>query len=173
MDMPADQYALYAEFGITAEKAQVLEVSAGNLALISLALFVKTDEISSEETGMYRALVNDVNSKTFGKLLTHLKNIANLDDTIIKALKEALDCRNYLTHHFFRNHNFALYSEEGRKVMRGELKDIQIKLDLADRFLQAMWTLTDDLRARLLSTSPVDSNETALQLQAGGKRVDI
>ncbi len=29
MSMPTDQYELYAEFGIAAEKAQVLEVDAG------------------------------------------------------------------------------------------------------------------------------------------------
>jgi hypothetical protein len=40
MDMPADQYKLYAEFGITSEKAQVLEVDAGNVALGFLAMFV-------------------------------------------------------------------------------------------------------------------------------------
>jgi NADPH:quinone reductase-like Zn-dependent oxidoreductase len=173
MEMPADQYALYAEFGITAEKAQVLEVSAASVALISLALFVKTDEISPEETEMYRAVVDDVNSKTFGKLLTHLKKRAKLDDAIIKALKDALDARNYLTHHFFRSHNFALYSEEGRKVMMAELKSIQKKLNLADQFLQTMWDLMNDLRAKLLSTSAVDANETALRLQERGKRVDI
>jgi hypothetical protein len=38
MDMPADQYALYAEFGIAAEKAQVLAVAAGNVALGFLAI---------------------------------------------------------------------------------------------------------------------------------------
>jgi hypothetical protein len=41
MSIPADQYELYAEFGIAAEKAQVLEVAAGNVALSYLALFVK------------------------------------------------------------------------------------------------------------------------------------
>jgi hypothetical protein len=32
-NMPADQYELYAEYGIAAEKAQVLEFEAGNVAL--------------------------------------------------------------------------------------------------------------------------------------------
>lgn len=49
MDMPPDQYALYAEFGIAAEAAQVLEVSAGNAALAFLTLFFSPDQIGPEE----------------------------------------------------------------------------------------------------------------------------
>jgi len=41
MSMPADQYELYAEFGIAAEKAQVLELEAGNVALLYIALIFK------------------------------------------------------------------------------------------------------------------------------------
>jgi hypothetical protein len=58
MDMPADQYEIYAQFGITAEKAQVLEVDAGNVALGFLAMFVKTDELTPEETEVFRSIVN-------------------------------------------------------------------------------------------------------------------
>jgi hypothetical protein len=37
--IPADHYELYAEFGMTAEKAQIREVAAGNVALGFLAMF--------------------------------------------------------------------------------------------------------------------------------------
>ena len=100
---------------MVAEKAQVLEVAAGNVALGFLATFVKTDEITPEQTEFYRAIVDDVNRKTFGSLLEHLKKTMSLSDSIIKVIDEALERRNYLTHHFFRSHNFALYSEKGRE----------------------------------------------------------
>jgi hypothetical protein len=48
MSMPADQYELYAEFGIAAEKAQVLELEAGNVALLYIALIFKSEEIGHE-----------------------------------------------------------------------------------------------------------------------------
>lgn len=38
-DMPPDLYELYAEFGIAAEKAQVMELAAGNFALAYVMLF--------------------------------------------------------------------------------------------------------------------------------------
>lgn len=133
---------------MAAEKAQVLEVAAGNVALGFLAMFIKTDQITPEETEMYRAIVDDVNRKTFGALLKHLKGTMNLSDSIIKIVDEALERRNYLTHHFFRSHNFALYSEDGRKRMRGELKEIGEKLELAKRTLDAMAELMDQMAGR-------------------------
>lgn len=173
MDMPADQYALYAEFGITAEKAQVLEVAAGNVALGFLAMFMNTDEISPEQTEMYRAVVDDVNRQTLGRLLKHLKHIVTFDDSLITITDEALERRNYLTHHFFRTHNFGLYSEDGRKMMMAELKDIHRKLDLAHQLLEGMAALMDKLAAEPMGRSPVDAANTSLRLQKRGKPVGI
>jgi hypothetical protein len=33
---------------------------------------------------------------------------------------DALERRNYLMHHFFRTHNFALFGEDGRKTIMAE-----------------------------------------------------
>jgi hypothetical protein len=167
VDIPADQYELYAEFGMAAEKAQVLEVAAGNVALGFLAMFIKTEQITPEETEMYRAIVDDVNRKTFGALLKHLKSTMNLSDSIINVVDEALERRNYLTHHFFRTHNFALYSEEGRKKMTGELKEIGEKLELAKRTLDAMAELMDQIAGRKADV------KIAERLVARGKKIDI
>ena len=167
MDIPADQYELYAEFGMVAEKAQVLEVAAGNVALGFLMMFVKTDEITPEQTEMYRAIVDDVNRKTFGSLLKHLKKTMNLSDSIIKVIDEALERRNYLTHHFFRSHNFALYSEKGRETMTAELKEIGEKLDLAKCTLDAMAKLMDQMAGRKMDMGTIE------KLILRGKKVDI
>jgi len=164
MNMPAGQYELYAEFGMVAEKAQVLEVAAGNVALGFLAMFVKTDEITPEQTEMYRAIVDDVNRRTFGSLLKHLKKTMNLSGPIINVIDEALERRNYLTHHFFRTHNFALYSEKGRETMTAELKEIGGKLDLAKHILDAM--------AELMAGRKTDTG-TIEKLIARGKKVNI
>lgn len=115
MDMPQDQYELYAEFGITAEKAQVLEVAAGNVALGFLATFIDAGQVTPEVTAVFRSVVDDVNRKTFGALLKHIRKTMNLSDSMVTIIDEALERRNHLTHHFFRTHNLELFSEEGRK----------------------------------------------------------
>jgi hypothetical protein len=48
VSIPADQYGLYAEFGIAAEKAQALELEAGNVAISFLLLLENTDQLSAE-----------------------------------------------------------------------------------------------------------------------------
>jgi hypothetical protein len=94
--IPADQHELYAEYGMVAEKAQVLEVAAGNVALGFLMVFVKTDEITPEQTEMYRAIVDDVNRKTFGSLLNHLKKTMNLSDRLLRSLMRRLSAETTL-----------------------------------------------------------------------------
>jgi hypothetical protein len=168
MNVPADQYELYAEFGIAAEKAQVLEVEAGNVALGYVTLFVNTDQISAEESAMFRKLVDDVNRKTFGALLQHIKSIGTFDPSILQVVDEALERRNYLTHKFFRSHNFAIFDVAGRKAMVEELKEIQRKFDMAHAMLHGVSEILESLAGR-------DGAWKALteRLRVAGKKVDI
>jgi hypothetical protein len=168
MDIPEDQYALYAEFGMAAEKAQVLETEAGNLALSYLTLLVNTDKITPEETEMYRSIVDDANRKTLGALLKHIKGHMTFDDTIVGIIDEGVKQRNYLTHHIFRTHNFALFREEGRKVMVAELKEIQGKLDRAHAMLHVISELLEQIAGR-----EGLANEETLRLQIRGKKMSI
>jgi hypothetical protein len=139
MAIPTDQYELYAEYGITAEKAQILEVEAGNAALAFLALFVSKDqEIDAEQREFFRSIVDEVNRKTLGCLLKCIKSLVTCDESILQVVDEALEKRNYLSHHFFRTHNFAIFDAEGRKAMVAELKCIQSKLDHAHGALSVL-----------------------------------
>jgi hypothetical protein len=116
---------------------------------------------------MFRAVVDDVNRRTFGYLLNHIKKTMSLSDSMITIVDEALERRNYLTHHFFRTHNFALYSEEGRKAMMSELEEIQKKLDLAHDVLVAMAQIMDQIAGR------ETDKEMAERPVARGKKVSI
>jgi hypothetical protein len=147
-DMPADQYELYAVFGMAAEKAQVLEVAAGNVALSYLMLFRGTDNISAEETEMFRSLVDDLNRKTLGRLLTSIKSMGNFDESILRAVDDALERRNYLMHHFFRTHNFAIFDAAGRRAMLVELREIDNKLAVGEAMLRAVSECLDGLAGR-------------------------
>jgi hypothetical protein len=168
MAMPPDLYELYAEFGIAAETAQVLEVEAGNAALNYLAMFVDTDRITPEETELFRGVTNDLNRKTLGAMLKHIKAVGNFDDTLLQIVDEALERRNYLTHKFFRAHNFAIQSPEGRKAMIAELKSIQSSLQ---RGLGVLSAVTDSLTH--FSGRTDKTKEIVDALAARGKRIDI
>lgn len=98
---------------------------------LNFGIQVNTVQISAEETEMFRSIVDDVNRKTFGTLLKHIKAVVAFDQSILRIIDEALERRNHLTHHFFRTHNFAVFNVAGRRAMVEELKDIQNKLDLA------------------------------------------
>lgn len=168
MEIPKDLYELYAEFGIAAEKAQVLEVEAGNVGLAFLSVFVDTDQITDEERARFRGLVDDANRKTLGALLKVVKSLGTLDQSILDAIDEALERRNYLMHKFFRHHNFAICSEAGRKTMIDELREIQRKLALAHAMLHGISSTLAALAGR-----PAASEELAAQFLNEGERVDI
>ena len=162
-----DQYAVYAEFGIAAEKAQILELEAGNFAIAFLTIFFDPNQLSAGQTEMFRSIMIDLNRKTFGRLLKHVKAVGTIDESILQTMDYALERRNYLTHRFFSAHNFALYSLAGRKDMIAELKDIQSTLDRALTILQGMTHVT------LMIAQRDGTTAMAEQLKAEGKRVKL
>jgi hypothetical protein len=140
--MPPDLYDLYARFGIASEAAQVLEVEAGNLALAYLALVVDPSKVTPAQTEVFQAVINDLNRKTLGTMFRHLKDFSKIDSAITDILDKALERRNYLTHNFFRTHNFAIQSEQGRAAMAEELDQILSDLQKGHDMLNAMTNST-------------------------------
>jgi len=119
-----------------------------------------------------RALLQDVNKRTFGDLFRQIQKMGQVDDSIIATVNDALEKRNYLTHKFFRKHNFAIGSVEGRRAMLAELREIQGSLSLAHATLSAMTGSLSQLLAKLFGRN-VLSEQEALTLMVGGKRVGI
>lgn len=169
---PDDLRELYYEFGRAAEMAQVMETEAGNLALVYATMLVDTSKITDEQREFFRALVQDVDKRTFGNLFREIQRIGQIDGSILDTVNAALEKRNYLTHKFFRKHNFAIHSEEGRKTMRAEIGEIQASLSLAHAVLSGMTGSLSNLLAELLGRS-VLSEHDALILMSEGKRLDI
>lgn len=168
MDLSEDQLQLYAEFGIAAEKAQVLEFEAGNVALSFVALFVDTSRIGPEESAMFRSLVEDVNRQTLGALLRRIKAMADFDESLLTIVDEALERRNYLAHRFFPSHNYAIFDKAGRGAMIDELKAIQTTLDRAHRALSAVSSLLSKMAGH--AELP---EATAQELIARGRRLKL
>ena len=169
---PDDLRELYYEFGRAAEMAQVMETEAGNLALVYATILVDTSKITDEQREFFRALVQDVNQRTFGNLFQQIQKMGQIDDSIITTVGDALEKRNYLTHKFFRRHNLAIHSMEGRKTMLVEIREIQGSLSLAHTVLSGMTGSLSQLLAKLFGRN-VLSEQEALTLMAEGKRADI
>ena len=169
---PDDLRELYYEFGRAAEMAQLMETEAGNLALVYATMLVDTSKITDEQREFFQALVQDVNKRTFGNLFRQIQRMGQIDGSILDTVNDALEKRNYLTHKFFRKHNFAIHSVEGRKTMRAEIREIQGSLSLAHTVLSGMTGSLSQLLVKLLGRNVLSERE-ALTLMAEGKRVDI
>ena len=137
-DSPADLRDLYYGFGRAAELAQLLEVEAGNLALAFVSLAFDESTLRNEDKDLFRAIVEDVNKRTFGNLLKQICKIGEVSKEIETIINNALEKRNYLMHRFFRAHNLAIHSEEGRVAMREEVAEIYKALSLAHTVLSGM-----------------------------------
>lgn len=124
----------YAFFGLAAYWAQVLEHSALNLAIV-LKLPV-ADQMSQE---IFNDLYGCLTKQTFGQLLKASKNTLQLSESDEEYLIEALELRNILTHHYFREHAENLVSEVGRREIKRELQLIISKFKRTDAMLENLY----------------------------------
>lgn len=167
-DYIEDLKDLYMEFGRTAEMAQVMELEAGNLALAYAALAFDPATITNGERRIFQAVIDDVNGRTFGNLLNQIRKIGDISEVIENSVSEALKKRNYLIHKFFRTHNLAIRSTEGRAAMRAELQEIYKVLSHAHTMLSGMTHTLNEIFDR-----PNISEEEAIKFTKKGKRLGI
>lgn len=167
-NIPEDRRELYVEFGRAAEMAQIMEVEAGNLALAFVTIAFDTTNITDEQREFVRALIDDVDRRTFGNLMREIRKTTHVSEGIDKTINDALVKRNYLIHKFFRTHNFAIHSEEGRKAMRAEIAAIYSALNLAHRVLHGMTHTLNQAFGK-----PNITEEYEQQLVAAAKKLDI
>jgi hypothetical protein len=168
MDSSDERYAVYAEFGFAAEKAQCLELDAGNVILAHLQFWRGNRDVDEETREWFRQLASDMNRRTLGNLLKHRKGLATYDENILDAIDAALEKRNYLVHRFFPSHNFAIFSVEGRQEMVEELQEIQRQFDRATMMLNGIAGTLDKAAGK----EPL-SQELLEQLVADGKSIAI
>lgn len=163
-----DLDVLYAKFGQAAEMAQVMEIEAGNLALSYALITFDVDNLTNEQKLFLKSLSEDIDRKTFGNLIKLLKKSMNVDQTIENAIDSALEKRNYLTHRFFRNHNFAIHSAEGRAKMNEELSDLYESFSFAHTILHGMTHTLNKLFG-----NPNINEEQTKKLLEKAKRVEL
>jgi len=159
---------LYTQFGRTAEMAQVMELEAGNLALAYVMIAFDANNLTIEQKLFLKSLSDDIDRRTFGNLVNIMKKSMNIDQTIEEAIDEALEKRNYLIHRFFRTHNFAIQSTEGRAKMYEELSELHKSFSFAHTLLNGMTHTLNEAFG-----NPNISEDLARKLMEEGKRVEI
>ncbi|MDY6993905.1 MAG: hypothetical protein SVR94_15060 [Pseudomonadota bacterium] len=159
---------VYARFGRAAEMAQVMELEAGNLALAYALIAFDIENLTNDQKRFLKSLSEDVDRRTFGNLVNLLKKSMDIDQTIEGVIDSALEKRNYLAHRFFRTHNFAIHSAEGRATMANELSELYDAFSFAHTMLHGMTHTLNEIFG-----NPNISEEQAKKFMEEAKRVEI
>lgn len=127
---------IYAHFGLAFYTSNVLEHSMVNL-LATIRLFPKFRgrvDLSSWPEDVDRFYDKSF-SKTFGKIKSILEDCAEIDalsERISEVLSAANKERNFLAHHFWREHSEHWFSANGRTEMVSRLEEMREAFKIAD-----------------------------------------
>lgn len=137
--MTDDQVALeehikevYAQAGLALYFAQCFEMSLSNFLFIhhrATSQRVTIEELLSLESSNAK--------KTLGSLLKKTKDLFAFDQDAVNRLELALEHRNRLCHHFFKDHSESFLSTSGREKMLDTLSEFQRSLQIADTLIEA------------------------------------
>lgn len=103
------------KFGYASEAAQLLEVE-----LINVLIDYEIKQGGDIPTLKEKFLKMD--KFTLSKLSGLSREKGLIDDETLQHMTAALRARNYLAHNFYRAHNFAKNTPEGRQKMLDDLK---------------------------------------------------
>lgn len=162
---------VYAAFGRAAEAAQAMETAAGTLALAYVAMWTAPAN-SAETSNQLRQILADIDRQTLGRLLRSLGDTLGWEKSLVTTLDVALERRNYLTHKFFRHHNFAISSNAGRLKMLAELQEIASTLAQANQILDGL-TVSLDTLSRTIDGRALVAEVDIASLLIQGKRLDL
>ena len=126
---------VYAHYGLAMYLAQTLEHGIVN-ALVILRLPEK-DKYTRQDIDEF---MEGRFQKTLGALLKYLKSEVALPPDLESTLTEALNRRNYLAHHYFREQAESFVTRSGRAQMHQELQVDQQLFERADEKLEKALT---------------------------------
>lgn len=124
-DLPDDglrEKEVYARYGLAMFHAQGFEHAL--ITLIMAHLTAERPE-SHERNGAndFRELMDELHSRTAGRLLARLRQSPGLSEPLDDLLKKAVQVRNRLAHRWFRERGLNFASVEGMQVMVDDLDD--------------------------------------------------
>jgi hypothetical protein len=128
-----DASHLYREVGEALHIAQTLETNISALiAILNERFDAQIDE---------RQIILSDDRRTLGQLIHALKKHGELGGEGADILKEALDARNYITHHFFMRNIYAFSSEVAHiaalAALNEHTKQIAAAAAMTSGFVQA------------------------------------
>ncbi len=116
---------VYCKFGEVAEAAQLIETNLGT----ALLFFDLVDEnlispvtLKVEDVQAGKDVMRRIDRQTLGALLRNTKRHSDELDKLEPVLSDALETRNRLAHHFYRQHNFRKNTDAGREIMMADLE---------------------------------------------------
>ena len=147
---------VYAYFGLAIYASQVLEHGLVN-ALLVLDLIPKASAIATPETWADKvdSFYETEFKRTLGSLVRRLRDVTTVSNELEELLRRALEKRNWLSHHYFRERAMEFLSVTGRDQMITELEEVRELFDAADKALDAVmkpirqqYGYTDELLAK-------------------------
>ncbi len=130
---------VYAHFGLAIYQSQVLEHGLVNALLVLDLVPNKAKSARSQEH--WASLVDqffDENFRhTLGRMIQNFKSVGPIPPNLETLLTKALEKRNWLAHHYFRERAEDFMSSSGREKMVAELEDAQNLFRDADKELEA------------------------------------
>jgi hypothetical protein len=120
---------VYRKFGEVSEAAQLVETDLGTMLLFFGAVHEGIITPDLEVDGKRATeLLERIDRQTLGQLIKNTKRHTEALAQLEPLLSTALEERNRLSHHFYRQHNFRRNSEEGRSLMLDDLESIHTTL---------------------------------------------
>ena len=126
MDKDEHVKEVYAHFGLSMYLAQVLEHGIVN-TFIFLELIPKTK--GKWDVNRFDCYLNGEFGKTLGQLISKLRSLVTINADLEALLVSALEKRNWLAHHYFRERAAQFMSASGRDLMIQELQQYQVLLN--------------------------------------------
>ena len=137
---------VYRKFGEVSEVAQLVETELGTMLLffgvVDEGLITPTPEVIDQKRAT--ELLRRINRQTLGQLVTNTKRHTDALDQLEPLLSTALEERNRLSHHFYRQHNLRKNSDAGRSLMLDDLGSIYNTLIKAYKALNLLSGIDSD-----------------------------
>lgn len=108
---------IYAVAGLALYEAQCFEMGLRQ-AIICVEKYINSNIKTPEAYDLYDEKLSKL---TLGKLLCEIRKFVEVEENTDEVLSKALGKRNYLTHHFFKDHALDFVNDNGRKQMLMEL----------------------------------------------------
>jgi hypothetical protein len=124
---------VYAHFGLAMYLVQCVERS--------IAIVLTTEYgpgVRKITRAQYDELLQSLFKQTLGTLIVRLRHVTTLPNDFEARLRDVLETRNWLTHHYFCERAGKFMTQRGREAMLRELAEIQRRLEEVDAYFDGI-----------------------------------